>query len=102
DLRTTDSPTQRVGAEPAAAFKKHRHLVPMLSLANAFNEAELAAWEERNGRLAPEVKTGGYTLEVKIDGAAVCLTYEDGVFATGATRGNGTVGEDVTGNLRTV
>src|SRR3989475_8747271 len=74
----------------------------MLSLANAFNEKELAEWEERNARLSPEVKTGGYTLEVKIDGAAVSLTYQDGMFVTGATRGNGVEGEDVTANLRTV
>jgi len=102
ELQTPDSPTHRVGAPPAAAFKKHRHLVPMLSLANAFNEQELAEWEERNARLSPEVKTAGYTLEVKIDGAAVSLTYQDGVFVTGATRGNGIEGEDVTANLRTV
>jgi len=102
ELRTPDSPTHRVGAEPAAAFQKHRHLVPMLSLANAFNEAELAEWENRNARLAPEVRAAGYTLEVKIDGAAVSLTYEDGVFTIGATRGNGIEGENVTANLRTV
>ncbi len=102
ELRTPDSPTLRVGGEPASAFGKHRHLVPMLSLANAFTEAELQEWEERNARLVPEVKTAGYTLEVKIDGAAVSLTYEDGVLVTGVTRGNGVEGEDVTGNLRTV
>ncbi|MBI1968146.1 MAG: NAD-dependent DNA ligase LigA [Gemmatimonadetes bacterium] len=102
ELRTADSPTLRVGAEPATAFKKHRHLVPMLSLANAFDAAELGAWEDRNARLAPEVREAGCTLEVKIDGAAVSLTYDDGVFVTGATRGNGLEGEDVTANLRTV
>ena len=102
ELRTSDSPTLRVGGEPATAFHKHRHLVPMLSLANAFTEAELQEWEERNARLVPEVKTAGYTLEVKIDGAAVSLTYEDGVLVTGVTRGNGVEGEDVTANLRTV
>ena len=101
-LQTPDSPTLRIGGEPASAFGKHRHLVPMLSLANAFTEAELKEWEERNARLVPEVKTAGYTLEVKIDGAAVSLTYEDGVLVTGVTRGNGVEGEDVTGNLRTV
>ena len=101
-LRAADSPTQRVGAEPAAALTKHTHLVPMLSLANAFSEEELTAWEERNARLAPEVAAGGYTLEVKIDGAAVSLTYENGVLKTGATRGNGVIGEVVTANLRTV
>jgi DNA ligase (NAD+) len=101
-LQTPDSPTLRVGSEPATAFRKHRHLVPMLSLANAFSEAELQEWEERNARLVPEVKQAGYALEVKIDGAAVSLTYEDGVFVTGVTRGNGVEGEDVTANLRTV
>ena len=102
ELQTPDSPTLRVGGEPATAFRKHRHLVPMLSLANAFSEAELTEWEERNARLVPEVKTAGYTLEVKIDGAAVSLTYEDGILVTGVTRGNGVEGEDVTPNLRTV
>jgi len=102
EIQTADSPSHRVGASPAAAFKKHRHLVPMLSLANAFNEKELAEWEERNRRLSPEVTTAGYTLEVKIDGAAVSLTYDEGLFVIGATRGNGVEGEDVTANLRTV
>jgi len=102
ELRTADSPTLRIGAEPADGFHKHRHFVPMLSLANAFTEAELAEWQERNARLVPEVKEAGYTLEVKIDGAAVSLTYEAGLLVTGATRGNGIIGEDVTANLRTV
>ncbi len=101
-LRGPDSPTHRIGAEPSGAFRKHRHLVPMLSLDNAFDEAELAAWEERNARLTPEVRHAGYTLEVKIDGAAVSLTYDRGVLVTGATRGNGVEGEDITPNLRTV
>jgi len=102
ELRTRDSPTQRIGAAPAASFRKHRHLVPMLSLANAFDAAALEEWEARNARLVPEARSSGYTLEVKIDGAAVSLTYEDGELATGATRGNGAEGEDVTANLRTV
>jgi len=102
ELRTADSPTHRLGAAPATGFRKHRHVVPMLSLANAFNEAELVEWEERNARLLAEVRGTGYALEVKIDGAAVSLTYEDGALATGATRGNGVEGEDVTANLRTV
>ena len=102
DLRTPDSPTLRVGAEPATSLAKHRHLSPMLSLANAFSDEDLAAWEERNARIAPDVVTAGYTLEVKIDGAAVSLTYQGGVLAVGATRGNGVVGEVVTANLRTV
>ncbi|HUK22792.1 MAG TPA: NAD-dependent DNA ligase LigA [Gemmatimonadales bacterium] len=102
ELRTPDSPTYRIGAEPSAAFRKHRHLVPMLSLANAFSEPDLVEWEQRNARLVAEASTSGYTLEVKIDGAAVSLTYEAGVFVRGATRGNGIEGEDVTSNLRTV
>ena len=101
-LRTADSPTQRVGAEPASALRKHTHRRPMLSLANAFEPEEVAQWEERNARIAPEVRDGGYTAEIKIDGAAVNLTYEDGRLAVGATRGNGVIGEDVTANLRTI
>jgi len=102
ELRSTDSPTLRVGDEPATRLAKHRHLSPMLSLANAFSDEDLDAWQERNARIAPDVVTAGYTLEVKIDGAAVNLTYEGGVLAVGATRGNGVVGEVVTANLRTV
>ncbi len=102
ELHTPDSPTHRIGAEPSEKFRKHRHLVPMLSLANAFSEAELVEWEDRNARLAPEVRAAGYTLEVKIDGAAVSLTYADGLLTVGATRGNGMEGEDVTANLRTI
>lgn len=101
-LATPDSPSRRFGAEPAEAFSKHRHVVPMLSLANAFDDDELAAWEERNARLTAEVRQAGYCLEVKIDGAAVSLTYERGRFVSGATRGNGLIGEDVTANLRTI
>ena len=78
------------------------HPKPLLSLANAFSDEELQAWEDRNARIAPDVRAAGYTVEIKIDGAAVCLTYEDGVLAMGATRGNGVTGEDVTANLRTI
>jgi len=102
-LRTTDSPTQRVGAPPQSQLPKQRHLVPMLSLGNAFSDDELRAWEERLGRLVgAAVRRSGYTAELKIDGAAVSLTYQDGVLVTGATRGNGVIGEDVTPNLRTI
>src|SRR5262245_53886736 len=102
-LRTADSPTQRVGAEPASQLAKHQHLVPMLSLGNTFNEQELAAWEERLVRLAGEdVRKSGYNCELKIDGAAVALTYREGVLVEGATRGNGVIGESVTANLRTI
>ena len=103
ELRTADSPTMRVGAEPASALAKHTHLVPMISLGNAFGEEELDAWEERIARLVGEdARRAGYVTELKIDGAAVSLTYERGVFTTGTTRGNGIVGEDVTANLRTL
>ncbi len=103
DLRTPDSPTQRVGAPPVSALPKHTHRSPMLSLGNTFSDEELAEWEERLVRIAGEdVRRAGYSAELKIDGAAISLLYEDGVLVTGATRGNGTVGEDVTPNLRTV
>ncbi len=102
DLRTPDSPTQRVGAEPASALAKYRHRVPMLSLANAFDDGELEAWQTRIAKISPEVLSAGYQLELKIDGAAINLTYEDGILAVAATRGNGTVGDDVTANVRTI
>lgn len=102
ELITPDSPTQRVGAEPAEHFAKVRHLEPMLSLDNAFDHGELRAWEERNARIASEVRSAGYVAELKVDGAAVALLYEDGVLVRGATRGNGTIGEAVTHNLRTL
>ncbi|HEX8358761.1 MAG TPA: NAD-dependent DNA ligase LigA [Longimicrobium sp.] len=101
-LRTPDSPTQRVGAEPASKLEKTEHLAPMLSLDNAFSPEELRAWEQRNARMAAEVVTAGYDVEPKIDGLAIALTYEGGVLVKGATRGNGTIGEDVTRNLRTI
>lgn len=102
ELRTPDSPTLRVGAEPASKLEKTEHIAPMLSLDNAFGHDELRAWETRNARIADEVRTCGYVAEPKIDGLAIALTYEDGVLVRGATRGNGTIGEDVTRNLRTI
>jgi DNA ligase (NAD+) len=102
ELLTPDSPTQRVGAPPASALAKYRHRRPMLSLANAFSDQELEAWEQRNARLVSETLTSGYTTEVKIDGAAVSLTYERGRLTVGATRGNGIIGEDITANLKTI
>ena len=102
DLLSPDSPTQRVGAEVASTLAKYTHRRPMLSLANAFSDEELTAWEERNARIVPEVRQGGYTVEIKIDGAAVSLTYEGGRLTVGATRGNGTIGENITANLRTI
>ena len=102
DLRTPDSPTQRVGAPVTGSLPKHTHRRPMLSLANAFSAEELAEWEERNARLLPEVRDAGYTAEIKIDGAAVSLTYEEGRLTVGATRGNGVIGENITPNIRTI
>lgn len=103
ELRTPDSPTVRVGAPPQSSLGKHEHLVTMLSLGNAFDDNELKAWEDRLVRAAGgDVASSGYTTELKIDGAAVSLTYEGGLFVTGATRGNGSIGEIVTANLHTV
>jgi DNA ligase (NAD+) len=106
ELRTPDSPTQRVGAEPLDKFEQVRHLQPMLSLANARNEEELAAWVLRSerylARQGVEMGDVRFVTEPKIDGLAISLVYEDGVLVRGATRGNGEIGEDVTQNLRTI
>ncbi len=99
---TPDSPTQRVGAPPAEGFRKVRHPVPVLSLANAFDETDLRAWFQRLVRLDPRVAETAFVVEPKFDGLSVVLHYRDGVFTLGATRGDGEVGEDVTANLRTV
>ena len=102
ELVTPDSPTQRVGGEPLEGFEQVRHAVPMLSLANARKLEELNEWDTRVRRLLGEDEEPRYVTELKIDGLAVSLRYEEGRFVRGATRGNGTVGEDVTANLRTV
>ena len=105
-LADPDSPTQRVGAEPVEAFGTVVRTVPMLSLQNAFGEEELREFDARVRRFlrgkGAEPETLGYVAEVKIDGLAVELSYEDGVLAQGATRGDGVRGEDVTANLRTI
>ena len=101
ELVTPDSPTQRVGAEPVAGFAEAVHPSPMLSLGNAFDEEQLMAWHRRAQALV-DGEAFGMVCELKFDGLAVALTYEDGVLVRGATRGNGAVGEDVTSNLRTV
>ncbi len=102
-LRTEDSPTQRVGAPVASSLASHRHLVRMMSLDNAFNDDELRDFEKSIERVVGDaVHKSGYTVELKIDGAAVALTYRDGVLVTAATRGDGTEGEDVTANVRTI
>ena len=106
ELRTPDSPTQRVGAPPLDRFEQVEHLEQMLSLGNARNEEELRGWENRIAnhlkRMDITASQFSYTTEPKIDGLAVTLTYEDGVLARGATRGDGRIGEDVTQNLRTI
>ena len=101
ELVTLDSPTQRVGAPPAEGFAEVVHPRPMLSLANAFNDDELAAWHRRATNLLDGADFE-MVCELKIDGLAVALTYEDGMFVHGATRGDGYRGEDVTRNLLTI
>ncbi len=105
-LRTPDSPTQRVGGEPVSRLQKVEHLEPMLSLGNVRSAQELQAWVERmrnhlarEGISAPRFK---FVVEPKIDGLAISLVYRDGSLQRGATRGNGEVGEDITHNLRTI
>ena len=109
DLRTPDSPTQRVGATPSERFAPFEHSQPMLSLANAFDDAELRAFDERVRKLAsaaPSTDPGQaqirYVCELKIDGLAVALDYRDGLLTRGGTRGDGRVGEDITPNLKTI
>ncbi|HLI97986.1 MAG TPA: NAD-dependent DNA ligase LigA [Candidatus Baltobacteraceae bacterium] len=100
ELRTPDSPTQRVGAAPSEKFAPYEHHTPMLSLSNAFNEDELRAFDERVRKLAGERVS--FVVELKIDGLATSLRYRNGAFERGGTRGDGRVGEDVTPNLRTI
>jgi DNA ligase (NAD+) len=102
ELARPDSPTMRVGAEPSEHFEKVAHLAPMYSLDNAFEPDELRGWERRNARITADVLEADYVAELKVDGAAVSLLYEDGVLVRGATRGNGFIGEAVTRNLRTI
>ena len=101
ELRTPDSPTQRVGGKPKEGFAKVAHSRPMLSLDNAYNEEELREWDRRVRELA-----GGediaYTCELKLDGLSLALTYEGGRLIRGVTRGDGVIGEDVTSNVRTI
>ncbi|MBP6787477.1 MAG: NAD-dependent DNA ligase LigA [Candidatus Promineofilum sp.] len=102
ELVTPDSPTQRAGATPSDMFAKVRHPAPILSLMNAFDADGLRAWRARIGRLLPPDTHLTYVVEPKLDGLTVVLTYRDGRFVQGATRGDGEVGEDVTANLRTL
>jgi DNA ligase (NAD+) len=100
-LQAPDSPTHRVGFKPSDAFAPVTHRVPMLSLANAFDEEDVAAFDRRV-REGLEAQAVEYAAELKFDGLAITLAYENGIFVQGATRGDGTTGEDVTPNLRTV
>lgn len=104
ELTTAESPTQRAGGSIAEKFEKVTHPAPILSLGNAFNGQELHAWEERTRRLLDEEEPRPlpYVVEPKIDGLTVVLTYRDGRFVQGATRGNGEIGEDISQNLRTL
>jgi DNA ligase (NAD+) len=103
ELDTPDSPTHRIGGRPESALGEVIHRTPMLSLGNAFSEEELRAFDTRVRRLlGPDEPPPGYVAELKIDGLAISLRYERGRFVLGATRGDGTTGEDVTANLRTI
>src|SRR6201997_2186783 len=101
ELITPDSPTQRVGGKPREGFVKVRHSSPMLSLDNTYSEEELRAWERRVHELSGR-KDVDYVWELKLDGMSLALVYEDGTLVRGVTRGDGSVGEDVTLNIRTV
>ncbi len=98
---TPDSPSQRVGGAPLEGFPSVMHVPPMLSLENSYSPAELTDWMQRLERLRPETPWR-FVCELKIDGVSISLRYRDGVLVQGATRGNGTVGDDVTANLRTI
>ncbi|HXV44782.1 MAG TPA: NAD-dependent DNA ligase LigA, partial [Anaerolineae bacterium] len=105
DLISPDSPTQRVGAQPLEGFEKVIHPIPMTSLGNAFDEADMRSWLARVGRLLParmNAQNLDFVVEPKIDGLAIALTYENGRLIQGATRGNGIEGEKVTANIRTI
>ena len=102
DLQVPDSPTQRVGAEPAEQFTSVRHNIPLYSLENAFDIDEYKDWQARWQRLEPDIKEAEAVTELKIDGNALALTYENGVLVRGVTRGDGVTGEDITQNVRTI
>jgi len=104
DLITPESPSQRVGATPAKKFEKVKHKKRMLSINDVFDFSELKKWEERLVKLGAEkaIKESGYFVELKMDGLAAALKYNKGVFVQGTTRGDGSVGEDVSQNLKTV
>jgi len=102
ELITPDSPTQRVAGEVNVRFKKVTHTRPMISLYDAFSENDMLEWENRNRRFLNQSLIDNYYCELKLDGLAVALHYENGLLITAATRGDGKVGEDVTNNVRTI
>ena len=102
DLVTLDSPTQRVSGEALDKFRKFKHPAPMLSFNDAFSKEEMEEWFERNEKIVKNFDKDGYYCELKIDGLAIELIYDNGILKTGATRGDGEIGEDVTQNLKTV
>jgi len=99
---TLDSPTQRVGERPASQFHSVRHNIPLYSLENAFGLEEYRAWQEKWQRLVPNVGEAAAVAELKIDGSAIALTYENGILTQGLTRGDGVTGEEITQNLKTI
>ncbi len=101
-LITSDSPTQRVGDKLSSKFNSVKHNVPLYSLENAFNFEELKQWKSRWQGKLDEVSDYNYICELKIDGSAIALTYENGILVRGLTRGDGITGEDITNNLRTI
>src|SRR5947208_520768 len=101
ELATADSPSQRVGGKPLSEFKPSQHLVPMMSLDNTYSQDEVRLFVERVQKLVPK-ETLDWCVEPKIDGVAINLRYENGVFTVGATRGDGTTGDDITANLKTI
>ena len=106
DLITSDSPTQRVGGKALDKFEKAKHRTPMLSLNDVFLFEEIKDWEERMRKITPafnkEIEKYGYFAELKIDGFAIELIYDNGFFKLGSTRGDGIIGENVTQNLKTI
>ncbi|MEO0770107.1 MAG: NAD-dependent DNA ligase LigA [Cyanobacteria bacterium J06649_4] len=102
ELLTPDSPTQRVGAQPAEQFTSVPHNIPLYSLENAFDTQEYLDWQARWQRLEPDMPEATAVAELKIDGNALALTYENGLLVRGVTRGDGIVGEDITQNVRTI
>ena len=102
ELISPDSPTQRVGERPASQFTSVKHNIPLYSLENAFGNADLSNWEQRWRKVAPDVTEFDYICELKIDGNAIALTYENGVLVRGATRGDGIAGEEITQNVKAI